>query len=189
MWVAACWDGGKLDAEELRAALQGGGDGAGQGGVMGLKVAGVGDGAVAGDELERAEPVRGRHPRRPAHPGGLDAKLASLAEVIDAHRPDVLALQEVGPPEVLAQLQQRLTHQLPHRELSAHPDRRGIRVAICSHLPLHQPLQLHRFPAGLAPVQVGDPPPAQASRRRPRTTWAAAPSRSPSPPTARTSRS
>lgn len=88
----------------------------------------------------------------------FDAKLASLAEVIDAQQPDVLALQEVGPPEVLQELQQRLTHQLPHRELSAHPDRRGIRVAICSHLPLQQPMQLHEFPAGLAPVQVGDPP-------------------------------
>jgi exonuclease III len=31
----------------------------------------------------------------------FDAKLASLAAVIDAQQPDVLALQEVGPPEVL----------------------------------------------------------------------------------------
>jgi hypothetical protein len=31
-------------------------------------------------------------------------------------------------------------------------------VAICSRLPLQQPVQPHEFPAGLAPVQVGDPP-------------------------------
>ena len=56
----------------------------------------------------------------------FDAKLASLAEVLDAQRPDVAALQELGPPEVLAQLQQRLGHQLPHQQLSEHPDGRGI---------------------------------------------------------------
>jgi endonuclease/exonuclease/phosphatase family metal-dependent hydrolase len=94
----------------------------------------------------------------PPTQAAFDAKLASLAAVIDAQRPDVLALQEVGPPEVLQQLQQRLTHQLPHRELSAHPDPRGIRVAVCSHLPMQNPVQLHPFPAGMAPVQVGDAP-------------------------------
>lgn len=88
----------------------------------------------------------------------LDAKLASLAAVIDAQQPDVLALQEVGPPEMLQLLQQRLPHQLPHAEVSAHPDTRGIRVAFLSRLPLRDPVQLHQFPAGLAPVQVGDPP-------------------------------
>jgi endonuclease/exonuclease/phosphatase family metal-dependent hydrolase len=96
-------------------------------------------------------------PDGPPTQQAFDAKLASLAEVIDAQQPDVLALQEVGPPEVLAQLQQRLAHKLPHRELSAHPDRRDIRVAVCSHLPLQQPVQLHPFAAGMAPVQVGDP--------------------------------
>jgi endonuclease/exonuclease/phosphatase family metal-dependent hydrolase len=97
-------------------------------------------------------------PDGPPTQAAFDAKLASLVEVIDAQQPDVLALQEIGPPEVLAVLQQRLGHQLPNRELSTHPDRRGIRVAICSHLPLQNPVQLHTFPAGLAPVQVGDPP-------------------------------
>jgi endonuclease/exonuclease/phosphatase family metal-dependent hydrolase len=86
----------------------------------------------------------------------FDAKLASLAEVLDAQRPDVAALQELGPPEVLAQLQERLTHELPHQELSAHPDGRGIRVGFLSRLPLVAPVQLHPLAVGLAPVQVGD---------------------------------
>jgi hypothetical protein len=63
----------------------------------------------------------------PATQEAFDAKLASLAEVLDAQRPDVAALQELGPPEVLAQLQDRLTHELPHQQLSVHPDGRGIR--------------------------------------------------------------
>jgi endonuclease/exonuclease/phosphatase family metal-dependent hydrolase len=88
----------------------------------------------------------------------LDAKLASLAQVIDAQQPDVLALQEVGPPQMLQQLQERLTHKLPHLEVSEHPDRRQIRVAFLGRLPLQDPVQLHQFPQGLAPVQAGDPP-------------------------------
>jgi endonuclease/exonuclease/phosphatase family metal-dependent hydrolase len=78
--------------------------------------------------------------------------------VIDAQQPDVLALQEVGPPQMLQQLQERLTQKLPNAEVSAHPDHRQIRVAFLSHLPLQDPVQLHPFPQGLAPVQVGDPP-------------------------------
>jgi len=70
----------------------------------------------------------------------FDAKLASLAGVLDAQRPDVAALQELGPPEVLAQLQQRLSHQLPHQQLSEHPDGRGIRVGFLSRLPLEAPV-------------------------------------------------
>jgi endonuclease/exonuclease/phosphatase family metal-dependent hydrolase len=86
----------------------------------------------------------------------FDAKLGSLAEVLDAQRPDVAALQELGPPEVLAQLQQLLGHQLPHRQLSEHPDGRGIRVGFLSRLPLEAPVQLHPLAVGLSPVQVGD---------------------------------
>lgn len=92
----------------------------------------------------------------PPTPEAFDAKLASLAEVLDAQRPDVAALQELGPPEVLAQLQDRLAHQLPHQQLSAHPDGRGIRVGFLSRLPFQAPVQLHPLAVGLAPVQVGD---------------------------------
>jgi endonuclease/exonuclease/phosphatase family metal-dependent hydrolase len=94
----------------------------------------------------------------PPTQAAFDAKLGSLAGAIDAQQPDVLALQEVGLPQVLGELLERLTHKLPNRELSTHPDGRGIRVGFCSHLPLQQPVQLHPFPVGMAPVQVGDPP-------------------------------
>ena len=59
----------------------------------------------------------GHHPHTPVqnllpvgHPDGpvtdeeYQAKLATLAAVIDAVEPDVLALQEVGPEQVLADL-------------------------------------------------------------------------------------
>jgi hypothetical protein len=98
----------------------------------------------------------------PPTQAALDAKLGSLAQVIDAQQPDVLALQEVGPPQMLQQLQERLTHKLAHQQISEHSDRRQIRVAFLGRLPLQDPVQLHPFPAGLAPVQVGDPPADQA---------------------------
>jgi hypothetical protein len=87
----------------------------------------------------------------------LDAKLDSLAAVVNAQQPDVLALQEVGEPQQLAALQQRCPT-LGHSPLSSQPDGRGIRVAYLSRLSLQSPVPIHAFPAGLAPVQVGDPP-------------------------------
>jgi hypothetical protein len=78
-------------------------------------------------------------PDGPPAPEAFDTKLASLAEVLDAQQPDVAALQELGPPEALAQLQDRLSHQLPHQQLSAHPDGRGIRVGFLSCLPFEAP--------------------------------------------------
>jgi len=100
----------------------------------------------------------------PPTPAAMEAKLASLAEVIDAQRPDVLALQEVGPREVLEPLRALLTQPLPHLEVSDFPDDRGIRVALLSHLPLQDPVQVRPFPKGLAPVQVGDPPAGAAAQ-------------------------
>jgi endonuclease/exonuclease/phosphatase family metal-dependent hydrolase len=97
-------------------------------------------------------------PEGPATQAELEAKLVSLAQVIDAQQPDLLALQEVGHPDVLAALQQQLSHQLPHRLASAHPDQREIRVAMLSRLPLQQPIQVHPLATGLAPIQAGDPP-------------------------------
>jgi hypothetical protein len=102
-------------------------------------------------------------PDGPPTQEAFDAKLDSLAEVLDAQRPDVAALQELGPPEVLAQLQARLSHPLPHQQLSEHPDDRGIRVGFLSRLPLAAPVPLHPLAAGLAPVQVGDDDPDPAT--------------------------
>ena len=46
------------------------------------------------------------HVDGPVTPAEYQAKLAALAKVIDAVGPDVVALQEVGPIEVLADLDQ-----------------------------------------------------------------------------------
>lgn len=88
----------------------------------------------------------------------LDAKLRSLTAVIDAHNPDVVALQEVGGERVLARLQERLASPLPNRQLGI-PDERGIRVALISGFELHERLNIQRFPTGLLPIQIGDDPP------------------------------
>ena len=85
----------------------------------------------------------------------FDAKVSSLAAVIDAIRPDVACLQEIGPGEVLQPLQGALARPLPHRAVGE-PDDRGIRVAILSALPLADVAGVAAFPDGVRPVQVRD---------------------------------
>lgn len=85
------------------------------------------------------------------------AKLASLAQVIDAARPHIVALQEVGPPAALRALQQTLTWRMPYTALGA-PDGRGIRVAFLSARVLREVELIRLFPPELLPVQVGDDP-------------------------------
>ena len=92
------------------------------------------------------------------------AKIESLRAVIDAQRPHVLTLQEVGSESALAKLQAALEHKLPHRAV-AEPDERGIRVAIISRRVLHDPAEIRPFPSGLLPVQVGDDPPGSDGPR------------------------
>jgi hypothetical protein len=46
------------------------------------------------------------------------AKIESLRAVIDAQRPHVLTLQEVGSESALAKLQAALEHKLPHRAVA-----------------------------------------------------------------------
>jgi endonuclease/exonuclease/phosphatase family metal-dependent hydrolase len=88
----------------------------------------------------------------------FQAKLGSLAAVIDAARPHVLALQEVGPPDALSSLQAILGWEMRHVAVGE-PDARGIRVAFLSTRVLHVPTGVRIFPDGLLPVQVGDDPP------------------------------
>ncbi len=83
-----------------------------------------------------------------------DAKLAALASTITTLSPDVLAVQEVGQPEALADLVARLGGEW-HTELAA-PDGRGIRVGFISRLPLAGVEQVADFPDKLRPVQVDD---------------------------------
>ncbi|MCH8991571.1 MAG: endonuclease/exonuclease/phosphatase family protein, partial [Acidobacteria bacterium] len=87
----------------------------------------------------------------------FDQKLASLAAVIDAIKPHVLGLQEVGPNGALAALQAELTHPMPH-SVEGEPDSRGIRVAFLSRRVLQDVRHIRPFPAGLLPIQSGDDP-------------------------------
>lgn len=92
----------------------------------------------------------------PDSQAAYDAKVASLAAVIDTRNPDVLALQEVGSAAALADLQAALTRPLPHAA-AARPDPRGIRVAFLSKLPLGDIAEFETLPAPLRPVQARDP--------------------------------
>jgi hypothetical protein len=60
----------------------------------------------------------------PATEAALAAKIESLRAAIDAQRPHVLALQEIGREEALQRLQQALTVPMPHRQLGI-ADERG----------------------------------------------------------------
>lgn len=82
------------------------------------------------------------------------AKLSALARVMVAMGPDVLAVQEVGDVDALADLADRAGGGW-HVE-TAEPDGRGIRVGFLSRLPLTEVGQARAFPAGLRPIQVND---------------------------------
>ena len=84
-----------------------------------------------------------------------DAKLTELARVIGEIGPDLLAVQEVGDPEALEDLRERLAGDWL-AESSELPDGRGIRVGFLSRLQLADVEQVSEFPDGLAPVQVDD---------------------------------
>jgi len=94
-----------------------------------------------------------------------EAKLKALAETITELAPEVLAVQEVGGPEALADLVDRLAGTW-HTAL-ADPDGRGIRVGILSHLPLSDVEQVVDFPEGLRPIQVGDTDTTMSKMGRP----------------------
>lgn len=83
-----------------------------------------------------------------------EKKLDGLAATIADLAPDVLAVQEVGDPDALADLVGRLAGQW-HTAL-ADPDRRGIRVGFISRLTLSETSQVADFPAELGGVQVDD---------------------------------
>lgn len=74
------------------------------------------------------------------------AKLDSLAQTILSLDPDVLAVQEVGGPEPLADLLALLEDRYPHPLLSTHPDPRGIRVGFVSKLAIESGEEITAFP-------------------------------------------
>lgn len=90
----------------------------------------------------------------PSSEQAYQAKLAALAASITAIAPDVLGVQEVGQPEALGDLVDRLPGNW-HSDVAA-PDRRGIRVGFISRLPLTDRDEAVKYPDGVAPVQVDD---------------------------------
>jgi endonuclease/exonuclease/phosphatase family metal-dependent hydrolase len=81
--------------------------------------------------------------------------LEGLAAVINGQTPEALGLQEIGDPDALGDLVDRLDGEW-HRQVSQHPDQRGIRVAWLSRRPIDDSADIEAFPAHLQPVQADD---------------------------------
>jgi endonuclease/exonuclease/phosphatase family metal-dependent hydrolase len=83
------------------------------------------------------------------------AKLSGLAATIDEESPDALAVQEVGDEKALDDLLKLLTGAW-NKQVSQHPDKRGIRVAWLSRRKMTSTAEIYAFPKELAPVQDDD---------------------------------
>ncbi|MFD2395664.1 hypothetical protein ACFSVJ_00205 [Prauserella oleivorans] len=81
----------------------------------------------------------------PTSTEAYETKLDSLAATIVRAAPDVLAVQEVGSPEALADLVTRLPGEW-HTEL-AEPDARGIRVGLLARTPSPRRPRPRGFPS------------------------------------------
>jgi endonuclease/exonuclease/phosphatase family metal-dependent hydrolase len=92
----------------------------------------------------------------PSDEPAYEAKLTALAGVIDRLAPDVLAVQEVGDPEALADLVDRLDGDWETETSTVFDAHHPIRVGVLSRLPLSEVEHISQFPAPLAPVQVDD---------------------------------
>ncbi len=88
-------------------------------------------------------------------PEVFEAKLTGLANTINAQAPDLLAVQEVGDPDALDDLVERLDGDWEVR-ISDHPDRRGIPVGCLSRHPVSGSDDVVTFPALLRPIQADD---------------------------------
>jgi hypothetical protein len=87
-------------------------------------------------------------------PPTQQTQLTALAETITELAPNILAVQEVGEPEALHDLVDRLAGTW-HTAL-ADPDGRDIRAGVLSRLPLSDIAQVVNFPERLRPIQVDD---------------------------------
>ena len=87
-------------------------------------------------------------------------KLQGLAARINAVAPDVVALQEVGGPQALADLQAALGGAYPRQRISDFPDDRGITVAFLSKLSVQDGEDILMFPADPPPAEGGAAPPS-----------------------------
>jgi endonuclease/exonuclease/phosphatase family metal-dependent hydrolase len=91
----------------------------------------------------------------PRDQAAYDAKLDALAAAIQAMRPDVLAVQEVGDPAALDDLAGRAGGSW-NVALSTQPDERRIRVGFLARVAIEDVTEFRRFPDRLAPVQLED---------------------------------
>jgi endonuclease/exonuclease/phosphatase family metal-dependent hydrolase len=92
----------------------------------------------------------------PSDQSAYEAKLGALADVINRLAPDVLAVQEVGDPDALADLGAKLDGDWRIETSTVFEEDHPIRVGVLSQLPLSEVEQVSRFLAPLAPVQVDD---------------------------------
>ena len=102
------------------------------------------------------------HDSGPGTAAQLEAKITSLAAVVDRARPHVLAVQEVGTAEVMEQFASPRSRGSCRTSHSAGPTvaasgsgsvRRGV---------IREPTDVVSFPPGLLPVQTGDDPAGSA---------------------------
>jgi len=101
----------------------------------------------------------------PATQAIYEAKVTALVSTITAIAPDVLAVQEIGPPPALDDLAAALPGTWYHA--TANPDGRGIRVGLLAKRLLRDVAQVTDFPDRLGPVQVDDTGHAITSLGRP----------------------
>ncbi|MGY0487187.1 endonuclease/exonuclease/phosphatase family protein [Streptomyces sp. WG-D5] len=94
-------------------------------------------------------------PYGPRDKATYEAKLASLAATVNALRPTLLGVQEVGDPAALDDLVQLLDGRY-ETTLSQYPDERGIRVGFLSDVSVNVVADTAAFPTALRPVQVED---------------------------------
>ena len=104
-------------------------------------------------------------PSGPASDDVYKAKLEGLAATINGQGPDVVAVQEVGDPEAVADLVELLDGTWEQR-LSAHPGSRGIRVGFLSRRSIINSADLLTFPGQLRPVQAADDGASEAAMGR-----------------------
>ncbi|TYK46876.1 endonuclease/exonuclease/phosphatase family protein [Actinomadura decatromicini] len=92
----------------------------------------------------------------PKDKAAYDAKLAGLAATIRTSGADVLAVEEVGDPDALAELAGRLDGEWSHTTSAIFDEKHPIRVGFLSRLPLEVIADRAPFPRPLAPIQAGD---------------------------------
>jgi hypothetical protein len=94
-------------------------------------------------------------PAGPTTAAAYEQKLTGLAKAITAQAPDAVAVQEIGDPAALDDLIGLLDGSW-QRQLSTHPDGRGIRVGWLTARTISDPAEILDFPPPLQPVQVDD---------------------------------